>query len=165
LNTYADHPEILNEDVSIRQILVQMFESEALVDQALKIVFDDDRCFEKAAADSDPIFKGLGCVDTMGQPDTGPLTIAIVGCGQMGWAHCINATVDPRISVRWVVDVNKDFAIKLAKMPALADAPPQVATDYLLPLKDANLDAVLILTPPSTHKVPPPPQVVCILKY
>jgi len=70
----------------------------------------------------------------------------------MGHAHGVNAALDPCFRVTWVVDVNQASAEKLAALAVFADARPRVSTDYQEALQDVNLDAVLVLTPPSTHK-------------
>jgi predicted dehydrogenase len=150
--SYEAHPEFLLGSMSIRQLLLRMFDNEEIVDGALRVVWADTRCFESSGGDAAPGFKGLSCTNNADEDDATPLAIAIIGCGQMGWTQAINAAIDPCFSVTWAVDVFEASAKKLAAMPALADAPPRVSTDYREALADVGLDAVLVLTPPSTHK-------------
>jgi len=150
--SYAAFPEFMSGLISIQQLLVRMFDSEELVEEALRLSWADTRCFEAAADGAAPRFKGMDCTNNSGAADLQPLNIALIGCGQMGRAHGINAALDPCYRVTWAVDVNKTSAEKLAAMPIFADAPPHVSTDYCEAFADMKLDAVLVLTPPSTHK-------------
>ena len=152
--SYEAHPEFLSPgSMSIKQLLLRMFESEDIVDGALKIIWADTRCFDSSGSDASlPEFKGLGCTNNADEDDATPLTIAIIGCGQMGWIQAVNAAIDPAFTVTWAVDVVEAAAEKLAAMPAFADSPPRVSTDYRAALADVGLECVLVLTPPSTHK-------------
>lgn len=151
-DSYAAFPEFLSGAMSVTEVLVQMFESEEIVQQALQTIWADTRCFEAGVDGGVPTFKGLECMNNAGVPDARPLNVALVGCGQMGLAHGANLALDPCYQVTWAVDTNFANAERLAAMPVFADAPPQLSTDYRDALADANLDAVLVLTPPSTHK-------------
>jgi hypothetical protein len=148
---YAAHPDFISGALPVRDLLLRMFESKSLVDDALRVVWADERCFDPDVAPRSASFKRLGCVNNAGVADTKPLNIALIGCGQMGHIQALNAAVDPCFAVTWVIDVNQASAEKLAALPAFADAPPHVATDYQTALADDSLDAVLVLTPPSTH--------------
>lgn len=148
-SAYAAHPEFLSSGgpASVRQVLIAMFESEVAVDSVLQAIRVDKRCF-----DADGNFRGLGCTNSASEPDSRPLNIALIGCGQMGSAHGRNAAIDPTLAVTWCVDVNLQTAERLASMAVFSDAPPRVTTDYKTALEDPELDAVLVLTPPFTHK-------------
>jgi hypothetical protein len=148
-SAYAAHPEFLSSGSaeSVRQVLLAMFDSQAAVDGALRQIMADERCFRP----DDGAFRGLDCTNDAGNPDQRPLNIALIGCGQMGEAHGLNAALDPTFSVTWCVDVNRETAEKLAASAVFADAPPRVSTDYKQALEDGELDAVLVLTPPFTH--------------
>jgi hypothetical protein len=150
--SYEAHPEFLSGSLPVKELLLQMFDSDAIVNEALELIWADERCFEPGSNGDAPTFKGLGCTNSAGTPDEKPLNIAVIGCGQMGWTQACNAAIDPCYKVTWAVDVYQASAEKLAAMPALADAPPRVSTDFHEALADKTLDAVLVLTPPSTHK-------------
>ena len=69
-DAYAEHPDFVSEGLPVREMLLRMFGSEDIVDQALEIVWADPRCFEARRGDAAaPVFKGMGCVNCSGAAD------------------------------------------------------------------------------------------------
>lgn len=74
--------------------------------------------------------------------------IGIIGGGMIAQAHMRNVAADRRAQISWVADIS-DAALQ--KSVAAFDV-PNATTNYKDMLKDPTLDAVIVCTPPGTHK-------------
>lgn len=73
-------------------------------------------------------------------------TIAIVGAGTMGNTHAVSCQNLPGVTVTWVVDLDLDRAIPLARLFGA-----RVAGDIAEALADPDLDLVLLTVPTPVH--------------
>ncbi|NRA38142.1 MAG: Gfo/Idh/MocA family oxidoreductase [Planctomycetes bacterium] len=76
------------------------------------------------------------------------IQIGIIGGGMIAQAHMNNIKKDKRVAVRWVADISEEALRKSQK----AFDVPYGCTNYKDMLKDEDLDACIVCTPPSTHK-------------
>ncbi len=74
--------------------------------------------------------------------------IGIIGGGMIAQAHMRNVEADRRAKVTWVADIS-DAALKKSME---AFSVPNGTTNYKDMLNDSELDAVIVCTPPGTHK-------------
>ena len=74
--------------------------------------------------------------------------IGIIGGGMIGLKHMENFRADSRTQNRWIADISP----KAAKTSAKEFDIPYVTGDYKEMLKDPELDAVVVCTPPDSHK-------------
>lgn len=74
--------------------------------------------------------------------------IGIIGAGQIAQAHMKNFLNDPRTSLRWVAELNPQALEKAATEFKI----PNKTTDYKQMLADQALDAVVVCTPPVSHR-------------
>ncbi|HID06101.1 MAG TPA: hypothetical protein EYP10_03025, partial [Armatimonadetes bacterium] len=72
------------------------------------------------------------------------LTFAVVGVGMIGKRHLQALRDVERCCVKAVVDVN----VEVVKLVAREFGIPEAYTDYKRVLDDAQIDAILIATPP-----------------
>jgi predicted dehydrogenase len=75
------------------------------------------------------------------------LQIGVIGGGQIAQAHMKNFSGDPRSTVRWLAEINPEAREK----SVAAFKIPHATGDYREMLKDPELDAVVICTPPVSH--------------
>jgi myo-inositol 2-dehydrogenase / D-chiro-inositol 1-dehydrogenase len=74
------------------------------------------------------------------------LEIAVIGAGRIGQIHARNVARHPGVHLRWITDVNRDAADKLAK-----ELGAQVAADASQAINDKAVNAVVICSPTDTH--------------
>jgi myo-inositol 2-dehydrogenase/D-chiro-inositol 1-dehydrogenase len=74
------------------------------------------------------------------------LEIAVIGAGRIGQIHARNVARHPDVHLRWVTDVNREAAAKLAK-----ELGAEVASDAGQAIGDKAVDAVVICSPTDTH--------------
>jgi predicted dehydrogenase len=75
------------------------------------------------------------------------VNIGVIGGGMISRAHIDNFCKDKRSQVTWVADISSDVLKKIQNDFQI----PQATSDYRKMLKDKNLDAIVICTPPVTH--------------
>ncbi|PRP87257.1 hypothetical protein PROFUN_01519 [Planoprotostelium fungivorum] len=76
---------------------------------------------------------------------TTPYRLALVGLGRIGAVHFRNINANPRLELRYVIDVNAE------KFAALAPTSKYVA-DFESIANDAELDGVVVCTPTGDHR-------------
>ncbi|MBM3596720.1 MAG: inositol 2-dehydrogenase [Alphaproteobacteria bacterium] len=74
------------------------------------------------------------------------MQFALIGAGFIGPVHAANIAAHPRAQLRYVVDLNRDAASRVAGQHGAA-----IADSLDVVLADAKLDAVVICTPPRSH--------------
>ena len=78
------------------------------------------------------------------------LNVALVGCGAVAeYYHLPVLQRMPEYEIKYLVDLSKNRAESVMKRFRLSS---KVETKYTKILDDDQLDAVLILTPPTFHK-------------
>lgn len=75
------------------------------------------------------------------------LQIGVVGGGMIADAHMGNFVKDGRTQLRWLAETNTERLNEKAKKYSV----PNATTDYREMLKDEELDAVIVCTPPWLH--------------
>lgn len=75
------------------------------------------------------------------------LQIGVVGGGMIADAHMGNFVKDGRTQLRWLAETNTERLNEKAKKYSV----PNATTDYREMLKDEELDAVVVCTPPWLH--------------
>src|SRR5260370_23430780 len=74
------------------------------------------------------------------------MEFCLIGAGFIGPVHAANIAAHPRARLRYVVDLNREAAERIATKYAA-----QVAPSLDAALADADVDAVVICTPPRSH--------------
>ena len=78
------------------------------------------------------------------------INVGIIGCGAVAEkCHLPAVRGIPEIKVKALADINQENALRLAEKFDLKDA--SILTDYRQLLRNADVDAVWILTPPQLH--------------
>lgn len=75
------------------------------------------------------------------------LQIGIIGTGMIGRAHMNNFRDDPRTEIRWVAELNAESLAKAAEEYGV----PNATRNHKTMLRDPELDAVAVCTPPFSH--------------
>jgi len=76
------------------------------------------------------------------------LQIGIIGGGMIAQAHMKNFANDSRTALRWLAEINPEARAKSAETFKI----PHASGDYNDMLKDPELDAVVVCTPPVSHR-------------
>jgi predicted dehydrogenase len=74
-------------------------------------------------------------------------TIGIIGAGMIAEKHLKAIKETARIKTTWLADIAPEKLVKLKEEYGIEN----VTVDYTKMLRDENLDAVLICTPPNLH--------------
>ena len=72
----------------------------------------------------------------------------MIGGGMIAQAHLKNFMADSRTEIRWIADISP----KAGRSAAVEFNIPNLTRDYKEMLKDPELDAVVVCTPPNSHK-------------
>lgn len=76
------------------------------------------------------------------------LQIGVIGGGMIAQAHMNNFRNDKRTEIRWIADISQKATETSAKKFGIRHA----TRDYKDMLKDPELDAIVVCTPPDTHR-------------
>jgi len=84
----------------------------------------------------------------MAEGNTGRISVALVGCGRIGMVHLRNLVANPRLTLKYVVDVVESHAERAAKQSSTAKA----VTDYKVVIEDKEIKGIVVCTPTAEHR-------------
>lgn len=84
----------------------------------------------------------------MATPAGKQFQIGVIGGGMIAQAHLKNFAADARTAVRWLAEINPEARAKTVEAFKI----PHATADYQEMLKDPALDAVVVCTPPNSHR-------------
>ena len=76
------------------------------------------------------------------------MPIAVIGCGAAGERHVSHLTASAAAEVRWVCDTDREAAARCGARHGV----PRRATDFREILADKVVQAVVVATPPASHR-------------